>query len=88
MQGANACCAPVLDFAEARDHPHNVARGVFVDFGGVVQPAPAPRFDGAVSVIRSWTECDVPDEQVLSDWGLETDEVTELLACGAVAVSA
>jgi alpha-methylacyl-CoA racemase len=88
MEGADACFAPVLDFAEARNHPHNRARGLFVDFGGVVQPAPAPRFDGTVSPIRSWDECDVPEEQVLSDWGLGADEVTELLACGAVAVSA
>ncbi|HXH15926.1 MAG TPA: CaiB/BaiF CoA-transferase family protein [Sphingomonas sp.] len=41
--GTDACVTPVLDFAEAPNHPHNVARGTFVD--GF--PAPAPRF-GAV----------------------------------------
>src|SRR5580704_4230202 len=42
--GTDACVAPVLGLAEAPAHPHNVARGVFIDVGGVVQPAPAPRF--------------------------------------------
>ena len=42
--GTDACVAPVLGPAEAPAHPHNAARGVFIDVGGVVQPAPAPRF--------------------------------------------
>ena len=44
--GTDACVTPVLTAAEAPDHPHNAARGTFVT-QGVVQPAPAPRFDGA-----------------------------------------
>jgi alpha-methylacyl-CoA racemase len=44
--GSDACVTPVLTLAEAARHPHNVARATFVD-QGVVQPAPAPRFDGA-----------------------------------------
>jgi alpha-methylacyl-CoA racemase len=39
-----ACVTPVLSRPEALLHPHNAARGTFVD-QGVVQPAPAPRFD-------------------------------------------
>jgi alpha-methylacyl-CoA racemase len=70
FEGSDACFAPVLDFGEARSHPHNVARAVFTDYGGLVQPAPAPRFDGAVSQIRPWDDCDVPEEQTLRDWGL------------------
>jgi alpha-methylacyl-CoA racemase len=31
---------------EALSHPHNVARGTFVQVNGVDQPAPAPRFLG------------------------------------------
>jgi crotonobetainyl-CoA:carnitine CoA-transferase CaiB-like acyl-CoA transferase len=42
--GTDACVAPVLSPAEAPAHPHNSARGVFADVGGVIQPAPAPRF--------------------------------------------
>jgi alpha-methylacyl-CoA racemase len=42
---SDACVTPVLTMAEAPAHPHNAARGTFVE-QGVVQPAPAPRFDG------------------------------------------
>jgi alpha-methylacyl-CoA racemase len=40
----DACVAPVLSLTEAPHHPHNVARGTFVELDGVVQPAAAPRF--------------------------------------------
>lgn len=42
--GYEACFAPVLDFDEALSDPHNIARGMFVEAGGVAQPAPAPRY--------------------------------------------
>jgi alpha-methylacyl-CoA racemase len=44
LEGTDACFAPVLDWDEAPLHPHNVARGTYVDVDGVMQPAPAPRF--------------------------------------------
>lgn len=44
LEGSDACFAPVLSFTEAPQHPHNRARGTFVEAWGVVQPAPAPRF--------------------------------------------
>lgn len=44
LEGTDACFAPVLDWDEAPRHPHNVARGTFIELDGVVQPAPAPRF--------------------------------------------
>ncbi|ROO84491.1 alpha-methylacyl-CoA racemase [Actinocorallia herbida] len=40
----DACVTPVLDWAEAPEHPHLTAREAFVRIGGVRQPAPAPRF--------------------------------------------
>ena len=43
MEGSDACFAPVLDFAQAAQHPHNQARGLFVDVQGERQVAPAPR---------------------------------------------
>ncbi len=45
FEGTDACVTPVLSPWEAHTHPHNAARGAFVDLDGVVQPAPAPRFD-------------------------------------------
>jgi len=44
--GSDACVAPVLRPDEAAADPHMAARGVWSE--GLV-PAPAPRFDGAVS---------------------------------------
>ncbi len=44
LEGTDACFAPVLDFDEAPQHPHNKARDTFVTLQGVLQPAPAPRF--------------------------------------------
>ncbi len=50
---AEVCVAPVLSASEAAMHPHNRARGTFVEIDGVMQPAPAPRF--------SRTQTDLPD---------------------------
>jgi alpha-methylacyl-CoA racemase len=44
MEGTDVCFAPVLSMTEAPGHPHNVARGTFIEVEGVAQPAPAPRF--------------------------------------------
>ena len=72
FDGTDACVAPVLSLREAPTHPHLVERGTFVEVGGVVQPAPAPRF--------SRTRTAVPDappalgahtSQVLREWGVE-----------------
>jgi alpha-methylacyl-CoA racemase len=65
----DACVAPVLSPWEAPAHPHNAARGAFVEVGGLVQPAPAPRFGrtpagapvGAVALVEEV-------EGVLEDW--------------------
>ena len=50
-----ACVAPVLSVAEARQHPHQRARGLYVEVGGTPHPRPAPRFgrtDAAVENAR------------------------------------
>ena len=52
MEMTDVCFAPVLSMAEAPSHPHNAARGTFIEVGGVMQPAPAPRY--------SVTVCDTP----------------------------
>jgi alpha-methylacyl-CoA racemase len=40
----DACVSPVLTMTEASQHPHLLARGVFIADGELVVPAPAPRF--------------------------------------------
>jgi alpha-methylacyl-CoA racemase len=49
---SDCCVAPVLSMREARADGHVRDRGIFVEVGGMPQPAPAPRF--------SVTEPDVP----------------------------
>lgn len=48
LEGSDACFAPVLDWDEAPQHAHNRARATFTEAGGVLQPAPAPRFSRSV----------------------------------------
>ena len=48
LEGTDACFAPVLTTDEAALHPHNKARGTYVDIDGIIQPAPAPRFSRTI----------------------------------------
>jgi alpha-methylacyl-CoA racemase len=52
LQDSDACAAPVLDWVEAQAHPHLAARGTFTEAGGIVQPAPAPRFSRSDTPLR------------------------------------
>lgn len=44
LEGTDACFAPVLTPAEAANHPHLLARGVYARRNGMLQAEPAPRF--------------------------------------------
>lgn len=50
MEAKDICFAPVLSMSEVSDHPHMVARNTFIEVGGKLQPAPAPRFLGMPQV--------------------------------------
>jgi len=64
----DACVTPVLSFAEAAGHPHNAARGTLVAPGGVVQPAPAPRFAATPARISPSSQGKTSVEAVLAGW--------------------
>ncbi|MFC4589434.1 CaiB/BaiF CoA transferase family protein [Sphaerisporangium corydalis] len=81
FDGSDACVSPVLDMSEAAGHPHNVARGSFVEVEGVVQPAPAPRLIGS-------GRGDLAQATRLHDltsWGLPDDRAKTLRAAGVLA---
>ncbi len=82
---ADACFAPVLDMDEAVEYPHNKERGTFVEVGGVMQSAPAPKFSRTASEIQG---APVPagssNEQVMADLGLSEDEIAELKNTGVL----
>lgn len=85
MEGSDVCFGPILDFDEAKVHPHNVARETFVTVDGVEQPGPAPRYSRTPATVR----CGPPKagehtRGALSDWGFENDELDALEAAGAI----
>ena len=83
--GSDACVAPVLSATEAPNHPHNKARGTFIELDGVVQPAPAPRFMGTPgSIRRPPPHPGRLAEEALADWGLSADDVEGLRKSGAI----
>jgi len=72
MEGTDICFAPVLTMAEAPAHPHNEARGTFVNAFGLTQPGPAPRFSRTQGGIQRPPP--IPGEhtaEVLKDWGVK-----------------
>ncbi|WP_067130622.1 CaiB/BaiF CoA transferase family protein [Microtetraspora malaysiensis] len=81
FEGSDACVSPVLSMAEAVRHPHNEARGTFVEVDGVTQPAPAPRLLGA-------GRSDLAPATRLLDlgsWGLDDATATALREAGTLA---
>jgi alpha-methylacyl-CoA racemase len=89
--GTDACVAPVLSQAEAPAHPHNVARGLFTDVGGIPQPGPAPRFSRSgvgppAPPVRPGTHTDaVLGGAEPGELGLSAAQIAELRASGVVA---
>jgi alpha-methylacyl-CoA racemase len=85
LEPTDAVVAAVLDIDEAQEHPHNRARGLFIDAFGVRQPAPAPRFDRTPSATPSAPAA--PGEhsaEVLAEWGIDPDRVAKLQEAGVV----
>lgn len=85
MEGSDVCFAPVLTMGEAPNHPHNKARGAFVEIDGIVQPAPSPRF----SATPAGTPGSPPapgehSTQALGDWGFDSNEIETLISDGVV----
>ena len=86
LEGSDACFAPVLSLDEAPNHPHNLARGTFVEVDGIVQPGPAPRFSRTPA--GRPTPPEAPGERgnaSLAQWGLSADEIAALRRAGTLA---
>jgi alpha-methylacyl-CoA racemase len=85
---SDACVAPVLTLTEAPHHPHNAARGTFVEHGGVVQPAPAPRFDRTPTRLgRTPPGPGDHTDEVLVEAGYSPGEIDGLVDSGVVSRS-
>ena len=84
LEGSDACVAPVLDMDEAPEHPHNRARGTFIEVGGVIQPAPAPRFSRSTPATPRPPVTGATGEDVLADWGFQAAAIDALRQAGAI----
>ncbi len=85
MEGTDVCFAPVLNLKEASHHPHNEARATYVDFEGVTQPAPAPRFSRTQGEIQSSAAlAGEHSEQILRDWGFDETQIDNLKTAAAI----
>jgi len=79
LEPVDACATPVLSLAEAPGHPHNAARDSFIELGGRLQPAPAPRFSRTpAGVPAPPSEPGADTATALAGWGLGADELAEL----------
>ncbi|MGH8595391.1 MAG: CaiB/BaiF CoA transferase family protein, partial [Gammaproteobacteria bacterium] len=85
LEGTDACVTPMLDFAEAPRHPHNIARNAFIAIDGVTQPAPAPRFSRTAPEVRGRPpEAGENNREALADWGFSQAEISALESAGAL----
>jgi alpha-methylacyl-CoA racemase len=81
----SGCISAMLEPAEAWAHPHNVARGTFVEVAGVTQPSPQPRFS------RTPAEIDGPPpvpgehtQEALAGWGVDQHTINDWLRSGVI----
>ena len=83
FEGSDACVAPVLSFAEAPMHPHALAREAFIELGGVMQPAPSPRFERTPGrATAPPPERGAGGREALADWGFDPAQIERLKSQG------
>jgi alpha-methylacyl-CoA racemase len=85
LEGSDACFAPVLRLSEAPGHPHNAARGTFVEIDGLVQNAPAPRFSrSAPDRPEAARRPGMDTRKALLEAGYNEDALAALVAAGVI----
>jgi alpha-methylacyl-CoA racemase len=82
FEGTDACVAGIIPMNEAFEHPHNKAREVYVERGGITQPSPAPRFSRtAPSLSTGPSSAGASTRDALTAWGVQ--DVESLIEDGA-----
>ncbi|WP_372759989.1 CaiB/BaiF CoA transferase family protein [Litorivivens sp.] len=85
MEGTDVCFAPVLSMSEAPNHPQNRARESFIEVGGVVQHAPAPKFSRtAPAKPQAPSAAGSDTDAILKSAGYSDSELAALRASGAL----
>ncbi|MFU2325817.1 CaiB/BaiF CoA transferase family protein [Pseudomonas sp. NFX98] len=84
LEGTDACFAPVLDFSEAFTHPHNRARGLFMETAGVMHPSPAPRLSRTPVEAGRVVKNGENTLEILEQLGLSIEQIDDLRNVGAI----
>ena len=84
LEGTDVCFAPVLDFSEAFTHPHNRARGLFMETAGVLHPAPAPRLSRTPVEAGRVVKNGENTLEILEQLGFSSGQIDELRNVGAI----
>lgn len=85
MDNSDVCFAPVLSMAEAPEHPHNIARGTFIEVAGVTQPAPAPRYSAtATDMPKPAPVTGADSNAILSACGIDAGTIAVLKGAGVL----
>lgn len=83
LEHEDVCFAPVMSAGQAPAHPHNAARGAFIEAEGIIQPAPAPRLSGTpAQPPKMWRE-NSDKATILAELGFSESEVQALEQAGA-----
>lgn len=83
LEKEEVCFSPILSPQESVGHGHNVARGSFVEVDGVVQPAPAPRFDDTEPTAPAMWRENSDKDALLAELGFDAGEIADLDKAGA-----
>jgi alpha-methylacyl-CoA racemase len=82
--GTDACVTPVLTLTEAAENPDLRDRGTFVEWDGLVQPAPAPRLSASPQAPRTRSAWCSHTDEILAELGYDSDASVQLRADGVV----
>ncbi len=86
MEHTDVCFAPVLSMDDASAHPHNVARGTFIEVAGLTQAGPAPRFSKTPPATPApAAHPGQHTDEVLAGFGFDADAIASLRSGGAIA---
>lgn len=85
MDATDVCFAPILSMEEAPEHPHNAARSTFIEVGGAIQPAPAPRYSRTVMAgPRAAPVVASDSDAVLAECGIDAGAIAALKGSGVL----
>jgi len=85
LERTDVCFAPVLSMAEAPHHPHNQARGTFINVGDVEQPAPAPRYSVTRNDVPTMSSASSDCDSLLRSLNYDSQRIAKLREEGIVA---